>query len=54
MQTDDYYQIEIAPRLKYMYSLLSPFTWRPMPPAACSRLCSWDSAWSRVFTRSAR
>ena len=24
-----------------------------MPPATCSRLCSWDSAWAGVFVRSA-
>ena len=30
--------------LKHIYSVLSAFTWRPMLPAACSRLCSRDSA----------
>ena len=40
--------------LKLMYSVLFAFTWRPLPPAACSRLCSRDSAWADVFTRSAR
>ena len=29
------------------------FTWRPMPPAACSRLCSLDSASEDVLARSA-
>ena len=29
--------------LKHMYSILSAFTWRPMPPAACSRLCNRDN-----------
>ena len=28
-----------------MFSVLSALTWRPMPPAAFSRLCSKDSAW---------
>ena len=28
------------PWLKHMYSVLSALTWRPMPPAAGSRLCS--------------
>ena len=39
--------------LKYMYSVLSVFTWRLMPPAACSRLRSRDSAWVGVFAKSA-
>ena len=34
---------------KHMYSILSTFTWRPMPPAACSRLCRRDSVWVGVF-----
>ena len=38
--------------LKHMYSVLSAFTWRPMPLAACSRLCSKDPAWLGVFARS--
>ena len=38
--------------LKHMYSILSPFTWRPMPPAACSKWCSRGSAWVGVFARS--
>ena len=38
--------------LKYMYSVLSAFTWKSMPPAAHSRLYSRDSAWSDVFARS--
>ena len=25
-----------------------------MPLAACSRLCSWNSAWAGVFARSTR
>ena len=32
-----------------MYSVLYAFAWRPMPPAACSRLCSRDSAWVNVL-----
>ena len=39
--------------LQHMYSVLSAFTWRPMPPAAYSRLCSRYSAWVGVFARSA-
>ena len=39
--------------LIYMYSVLFAFTWKPMPPAASSRLCSRDSAWVGVFARSA-
>ena len=35
-----------------MYSVLSAFTWKTMPPAVCSRSCSRDSAWIGVFTRS--
>ena len=38
--------------LKRMYSVLSAFTWKPRPPAACFRLFSWDSAWVGVFARS--
>ena len=34
-----------------MYTVLFEFTWRPMPPAACSRLCS--KAWAGIFVRSA-
>ena len=36
-----------------MYSVLSALTWRPMPAAAHSRLCSRVSAWAGVFARSA-
>ena len=38
--------------LQHMYSVLSALTWRPMLPAVCSRLCSSDSAWIGIFTRS--
>ena len=38
--------------LKHVYSLFSALTWRPMPAAARSRLCSRDSAWAGVFARS--
>ena len=32
------FSMEMSPFwLKYMYSVLSAFTWRPMPPAACSK-----------------
>ena len=34
--------------LKHMYSVLSALTWRPIPPAAFSRLCSWNSAWECI------
>ena len=39
-------------RMKMSHFLRKPmyFTWKPMPPAACSRLCSRDSAWVSVFT----
>ena len=44
------FRVEIAPsHLKHMYSVLFTFTWRPMPLAACSRLCSKDSVWVGVF-----
>ena len=39
--------------LKHMYSILSTFTSRPMPPAAYCRLCSRDLIWADVFIRSA-
>ena len=48
------FRVEMAPRLKHMYSILLMFMWRPMPPAACSRLCSRDSAMEGVFARSTR
>ena len=35
--------------LKLMYAVLSAFTWRPMPSAAHSRLCSRDSAWQKLY-----
>ena len=45
---------EIAPsQLKNLNSVLSELMSRPMPPAACSRLYSWDSARASVFIRSA-
>ena len=47
------FRVEISPWLKHMYSILSTFTLRLMPPAACSSLCSRDSAWVGVFARSA-
>ena len=47
------WKVEMAPWLKHVYSVLFTFTWRPMPPATGSRLCSRDSAWVSVFTRSA-
>ena len=50
------FSVKISPFffcLKHMYSVLSAFTWRSMPSAACSRLCSRDSAWVSVFARSA-
>ena len=33
-------------------SILLAFTWRPIPPAACFRLLSRDSASASVFARS--
>ena len=35
--------------LKHIYSVLCALTWRPMPAAAHSKLCSSVSAWSGVF-----
>ena len=47
------FSMEMSPfLLKRMYSVLSALTWRLMPPAACSRLCSQDLAWVGVFARS--
>ena len=39
--------------LKHIYSVLCALTWRPMPEAARSRLCSRISAWAAAFARSA-
>ena len=37
------FRVEMAhSQLKHTYSILSIFTWKPMLPAACSRLCSRD------------
>ena len=45
------FTVEMSPsRFKNLYSVLTAFTWRLMPPAAYCRLCRWDSAW--VFERS--
>ena len=45
------FRVEMLPLwLKHMNSVLSTLTWRPMPPAAHSRLCSRDSARAGVFT----
>ena len=43
-----------SPHLKHMKSVLFLFIWRPMAPAAGSRLCSWDLVWAGVFAQSAR
>ena len=33
------FRVEMSPsRLKHMYSIFFIFTWRPMPPAACSKV----------------
>ena len=46
------FSAEISPLLlKLMYSVLSVFKWRPMPPDDRSRLFSRDSAWVVVFAR---
>ena len=43
-------QVEMAPsHLKYMNSVLFAFTWRPLPPAACSRLCNRLIDWLRFM-----
>ena len=39
--------------LKHIYSVLSAFTWKPMPPAVCSRQCCRNLAYAGVFARSA-
>ena len=46
--------MEMSPffKLKHMYSVLSAFTRRSIPPAVCPRLCNRDSAWVDVFARS--
>ena len=47
------FRVEMAPsQLKHMYSVLLVFTRRIMSPAACSWLCSKDSAWVGIFARS--
>ena len=39
------FRVEMAPpRFKHMYFVLLAFTWRTVPPATYSRLCSRDSA----------
>ena len=46
--------MEISPSWwKRMNSVLSVFTWKPMRPTACSRLCNRDSALVGAFARSA-
>ena len=40
--------------LKHMNSVLFVFTQRPMPPVACSRLCSRDLPWAGAFAKNAR
>ena len=50
--TEPPFRMEMLPSwLKRAYSVLSLFTWRPMPTAACSSLYSWYSAWGGVFER---
>ena len=46
-------RVRVTPRWKHMYTVLITFRYMLMPPAACSRLRSRDSAWVSVFTRSA-
>ena len=44
--------VEMSPVwLKHMYSVLCALTWRRMPVAAHSKLCSSVSAWLGVFAR---
>ena len=44
--------VEMSPVwLKHVYSVLWILTWRPMPVAACSKLCSSVSAWLSVYAR---
>ena len=48
------FSVEVSPFwLKHMYSVLSAFTYRPMPSASCYRRCRRNSAWIGVFIRSA-
>ena len=48
-------RVEIAPPCtKLMKSVLLAFTWRLIPPAACSRQCRRDLAWAGVFARNAK
>ena len=47
-------RVEIAPpHLKHKYSVLFVFTWKPVPSAIYSRVCSRDSAWARSARSSA-
>ena len=44
------FSVEMLPvLLKHMFSVLCALTWRPMPAAARSRLCSRVSAWAGAF-----
>ena len=45
------FSVEMCPRLKFMESVLSTFTWRPVHLVACSLLGSRDSAWVGVFKK---
>ena len=48
-------KVEMAPSsIEHIISVLYSFSWRPMYSTACSRLCSWNSAWVGVFERRAR
>ena len=38
------------PFISLIYSVLSTFTWRPVPPVACSRLCGRDLAWVAMLS----
>ena len=43
-------RVEIAPSSFVLFA----FTYNPMLPSCCFKLCSRDSAWTGVFTRSIR
>ena len=44
--------VEMSPVwLKHIYSVLCALTWRPMPAAARTRVCSSVSSWTGILTR---
>ena len=47
-------KLEITACLKHVKYVLFTFAWRPLSPAGCYWLYSWNSAWDGVVARSAR